>query len=231
MKVAVIGICDFPFGKKNLPDERLDKLSGLLRSSKVTAVQIDFKGPDYLKEAEVLLCENKSKLDLILKDLEIIEQRLFQREENKALFSRCKESLEREIVLNEAALTEEEKKILSAFNLITLKPIILISEQEIDSLPAIIKKVFDNSGRLCFFTANEKELRAWAIRKGATAYEAAGLIHSDIQRGFIRAEIINYDDLIKVGGLNQAKAAGRVKLETKEYIVKDGDLLYFRFSR
>jgi ribosome-binding ATPase YchF (GTP1/OBG family) len=81
-----------------------------------------------------------------------------------------------------------------------------------------------------FYTVNEKELRAWPLKAGTTAYQAAGLIHSDIQRGFIKAEIIGYDDLIQAGGINQAKSRGLLRLEDKEYCVKDGDLIKFRFS-
>ena len=73
-------------------------------------------------------------------------------------------------------------------------------------------------------------MRAWTVRRGAPAVEAAGVIHSDLQKGFIRAEGVGYSELIALGGLNEAKAKGRLRLEGKEYLVQDGDILHVRFS-
>jgi len=80
-----------------------------------------------------------------------------------------------------------------------------------------------------FFTAGPKETRAWTIKEGTTAKEAAGEIHSDIERGFIAAEVISYEDYQKVKNWHQAKELGLIRLEGKDYIVQEGDLLYFRF--
>ena len=81
-----------------------------------------------------------------------------------------------------------------------------------------------------FFTVGPDECRAWAVRKGSTAPVAAGVIHSDLQRGFIRAEVTAYDDLIENGSMSAAKAANKVRLEGKAYLVQDGDILEIRFS-
>lgn len=81
-----------------------------------------------------------------------------------------------------------------------------------------------------YFTAGVKEVRAWTVKKGATAPEAAGVIHTDFEKGFIRAEVIGYDDFIKYNGESGAKEAGKWRLEGKEYIVKDGDVMHFRFN-
>ncbi|NWF75001.1 MAG: redox-regulated ATPase YchF [Nitrospirae bacterium] len=83
---------------------------------------------------------------------------------------------------------------------------------------------------ISFFTYTGNELRAWSIRKGATAQESAGKIHSDIERGFIRAEVISYEDFIKVGNIHAARDKGLLRLEGKTYEVKDGDIIYFRFN-
>jgi len=81
-----------------------------------------------------------------------------------------------------------------------------------------------------YFTAGVKEVRAWTVKVGATAPQAAGVIHTDFQKGFIRAEVTGYDDFIKYNGENGAKEAGKLRLEGKEYIVKDGDVMHFRFN-
>jgi ribosome-binding ATPase len=81
-----------------------------------------------------------------------------------------------------------------------------------------------------FFTVGPKEVRAWTVRVGATAPEAAGEIHTDFRRGFIRAETVAYDDFIACGGEARAREAGKLRLEGKDYVVKDGDVMHFRFN-
>jgi ribosome-interacting GTPase 1 len=229
MKIAVIGL-DFPLGKKNIADERLDKLKDVFHSPKVTYVGIDFQDNTHIKDADGILCEEKSKLDLVISDLEIIENRLTL-QPNEDLLLRCKAALEKEALLNEIPVTDEDKKTLINLNLVTLKPITFVNKENLASFSEVTRQVYSNCGMVSFFTVNEKELRGWSIKKGTTIFEAAGYIHSDIQRGFIKAEVVGYEDLIKAGGLNQAKGKGSVKLEDKGYIVRDGDLIQIRFSR
>lgn len=95
---------------------------------------------------------------------------------------------------------------------------------------ALIKAGYSLLGLISFLTAGPKEVRAWPIKKGTCAKEAAGKIHSDIERGFIKAEIVSYKDLINCGGFNAAKEAGLVRAEGKEYIMCDGDVVLFRFN-
>jgi len=97
-------------------------------------------------------------------------------------------------------------------------------------LTRLIHASFDMLGLITFVTAGEMETKAWTIRRGATALEAAGKIHTDIQRGFIRAEVISYTDFIACGGRNGAKEAGKVRSEGKEYVVQDGDVVLFLHS-
>jgi ribosome-binding ATPase len=97
-------------------------------------------------------------------------------------------------------------------------------------LGKLIRSAYHTLGLISFFTASEKEARAWTIRYGAKAPEAAGAIHSDLERGFIRAEVISYDDLIKTGSPAAAKERGWMRLEGKEYVVQDGDVILFRFN-
>lgn len=102
-----------------------------------------------------------------------------------------------------------------------------ISESGVSKL---IKESYNLLGLMSFLTAGPEETRAWTIKIGTTAVNAAGKIHSDIQRGFIRAEIVNYDDLISLGSMVAAREKGLVRLEGKEYIMQDGDVVYFRFN-
>jgi len=97
-------------------------------------------------------------------------------------------------------------------------------------LAKLIKASFKLLGLMTFLTAGVQEVRAWTIKKGTKAPQAGGKIHSDIERGFIRAEIVSYDDLMTTGGVNAAREKGLVRLEGKEYVMQDGDVTYFRFN-
>jgi hypothetical protein len=97
-------------------------------------------------------------------------------------------------------------------------------------LDQIIHKGFDKLGLMSYFTAGVKEVRAWTIKQNSTAPRAAAAIHNDFEKGFIRAEVIAYEDFIENGGEAKAKEAGKMRLEGKEYIVQDGDIMHFRFN-
>jgi len=97
-------------------------------------------------------------------------------------------------------------------------------------LDKLIKASYSLLGLINFFTAGADEVRAWTIVNGTKAQNAAGKIHTDIERGFIRAEIVSYDDLIACGSETVAKEKGLVRLEGKEYVMRDGDITYFRFN-
>ena len=97
-------------------------------------------------------------------------------------------------------------------------------------LNKLIKSAFSLLELETFFTAGPKEVRSWTIKKGTIAPNAAGTIHTDFQRGFIKAEVIKYNDIIELGSEKAVKEAGLAKLQGKEYIVRDGDCIYFHFN-
>jgi ribosome-binding ATPase YchF (GTP1/OBG family) len=99
-----------------------------------------------------------------------------------------------------------------------------------EGLARLIREAFSLLGLQTYFTAGEKEVRAWTIHKGDTAPKAAGVIHTDFERGFIKAEVYAFDDLVKFGTEAAVKAQGLLRVEGKEYIVRDGDIMHFRFN-
>ncbi|MFD2307392.1 redox-regulated ATPase YchF [Enterococcus termitis] len=101
---------------------------------------------------------------------------------------------------------------------------------EESGLDQLIRAAYDLLGLATYFTAGEQEVRAWTFRKGIKAPQAAGIIHTDFERGFIRAETVSFDDLSTYGNMQAAKEAGKVRLEGKEYVVQDGDVMLFRFN-
>ena len=233
-------------------------------------------------------------LELVFADLETVNKRLerakkllkgdksYQAEID--LLEKVKETLEQGRPARILELSDEEKEIIKDSFLLTMKPILYVtnvSENEISEdneyvkkvreyaknenakviklcvkieeelsgledddkkemlealgmdesgLDKVIKESYDLLGLMSFLTAGKPEVRAWTIKKGTKAPEAAGKIHSDIQRGFIRVEVVSYDDLIKLGSLNEAKEKGLVRSEGKDYIMQDGDVVLFRFN-
>ena len=113
---------------------------------------------------------------------------------------------------------EERKEFLKSYGV------------EHDALEELIKAAYDTLNLQSFLTAGKKECRAWTIKKGSTAPEAAGTIHTDFERGFIAAQICNYDDLKKLGSEQAVKAAGKLRLEGKTYVMQDGDVVEFKFN-
>ena len=113
---------------------------------------------------------------------------------------------------------EEQKEFLETLGL------------EEPGLNRVIRAGYDLLGLQTYFTAGVKEVRAWTIHKGDTAPQAAGVIHTDFERGFIRAQVISYDDFVLLGGEAKAKEAGKMRVEGKEYVVQDGDVMHFLFN-
>jgi len=118
-----------------------------------------------------------------------------------------------------ADLTDEEKELF-------------LSELNVDEpgLNLIIRETYSLLNLQTYFTAGVKEVRAWTIKNGYTAPESAGVIHTDFQRGFIKAEVISFEDYISFGGEQKSKEAGKQRLEGKDYVVKDGDVIHFKFN-
>lgn len=245
-------------------------------------------------------------IELLLADLGSIENRIDRlgrkgkiRSEDRSefdLMNKCRECLEFEKPLSDLDLTEEERRNLKSFALLSLKPQMVVVnvsedklggysetsaykglldvygrsgkgvvtgtatgpevlwlsgriEMEIMDLPLeeregfladydikaiardkVVRASYDILDRFYFFTVGPDEVRAWTVRKGAPAVECAGAIHSDLSKGFIRAEVVRYEDLISLGSLKSVKDSGKFRLEGKEYSVQDGDILNIRFN-
>ena len=234
--------------------------------------------------------------ELLLADLQTIENRLERinksskgkklplHEEEKKLLLECKDFIESGKPLRALKLAVTEKKLLSGFQMISIKPVIVIynipesllskSENELPRISKLqacpnmavtsicgemeleisqldekdkkefmkemgieepglnkfIRASYDLLGLISFFTVGKDEVKAWTIRKNTEALKAAGKIHSDIERGFIRAEIISYEDFKSCGSMSEGKKRGLVRLEGKKYVIQDGDVINFRFN-
>jgi len=233
MKICLVGIPGIKPGKHNLKDPRLDQADKLVEASKKTYVQADVVGEEDALDADVFLVTRDSRADLILKDLEFVETRLSRSPQpaEQVVLEKLKALLEGDQFISDAGLTPEELQAVAAHSFYTNKPILVAESQELDHPEELLLRAFAKAGYISFLTVGGKENRAWAIRKGTTAWEAGGAIHTDIQKGFIRAEIISFEDFIQAGGETQAKRAGKQRLETKSYVMQDCDVVNFRFNK
>ena len=202
-------------------DKRLDKARKMLKADKKYQLEIDLleRIKQNLENGVSARSLEYSDEELpIVKDMWILSSKPIFKEyaqkENSDIVPLCVK-IEEEI----STLEDEDKnEMLEALGL------------EESGLDKLIKKSYDLLGLMSFLTAGEPEVRAWTIKKGTKAPEAAGKIHSDIQRGFIKAEVVSYDDLIREGSMNEAREKGLVRSEGKEYIMKDGDIVLFKFN-
>lgn len=166
---------------------------------------ITLKPSFYIANVDEKELENKKYLPALLK---------YAEDKGKKVCIICGK-LESEI----GEISEEEKReLLKIYNI------------EEDAIHKIIRYGYELLNLITFFTTARKELKAWTIEKGTKAVKAAGKIHSDMERGFIRAEVIHYDDLLKAGSEIKARELGLYRLEGKDYIIQDGDIVYFRFN-
>ncbi|MBI3087307.1 MAG: DUF933 domain-containing protein [Candidatus Omnitrophica bacterium] len=206
-----------------------------------------------MAQQELLL----NDLLFVEKRLERIQQspqgrRAVDRSREQAALAAAQAHLNEGRPLRTLALSEDDAKLLSGAPLLTRKPCVLIlnvgedavadrrlldevrllqalglAESAIDRLTRVS---YEALGLIAYFTVGTDEVRAWTVRRGASAAEAGGAIHSDIERGFIRAELMKYEDLIALGSEQAVAAAGKASLKGKEYVVEDGDVLSFRFN-
>jgi ribosome-binding ATPase YchF (GTP1/OBG family) len=233
MKICLFGISGIPTGNHNLKDARLDQADKLVEAQKKTYAQVVVAEEKEMAVCDAILTSRAALSDLLMKDLEFVETRLERDagEAEKKVLQKMAEGLVSETPVGKMGLTTEELAAISAHSFVTHRPVVVAGEEELAAPEALLLRAFAESGYICFLTLGGKENRAWPIRAGMTAWESAGSVHSDMQKGFIRAEIISFADLIAAGGETQAKRAGKVRLELKGYVMQDCDVVNFRFTK
>jgi len=233
MKICLFGISGVALGKHNIKDPRLDQADKLVEAQKKTYAQVDVVEEKEILTSDAILTTRAALSDLLIKDLDAVETRLSRDpdEAEKAVLQKLADALMSEKPVSAAGLTAGELEAISAHNFCSNRPVAVAEEAELAAPDALLVRTFKEGGYLSFLTVGGKENRAWPIRAGLTAWEAAGTIHTDIQKGFIRAEIISFADFIEAGGETQAKRAGKQRLELKNYLMQDYDVVNFRFNK
>ncbi len=209
--------------KAQLEIDVLEKIKAVLESGKsARTVELNDEEKELIKDVylltskPILYIANVSEEQLATSDNDryVNEVREYAKTENAAVIPLCVKIEEELSSLD----SEDKKEMLEALGL---------AESGLDK---VIKASYDLLGLMSFLTAGEPEVRAWTIKKGTKAPDAAGKIHSDIQRGFIKAEVVSYDDLVREGSMNAVREKGLLRMEGKEYVMQDGDIVLFRFN-
>lgn len=233
MKICLLGIDGVHLGKHNVKDPRLDQIDELVEAKKKTYAQVEVVGESEALIADAIVVSPEHRLDLILQDLEFVETRLSRNplDAERAVLQKLTACLESDRPVSAAGLTPEEAQTVDAHAFITAKPIVVATPEDVEHFDAFLPRVVAEGGCISFLTVGGAENRAWLIKRGATAAEAGGAIHTDIEKGFIRAEIISFADVIEAGGETQAKRDHKLRLETRQYVMQDCDLTNFRFNK
>lgn len=228
MKIGFLGE-GFTEGKVKYIDDRLVKLTEKFEPKKVTPFFVEFIKGEFSSVDASVVSEEKM-FDFLFQDIEKLDARQSKTEspKEKELLKKCLSALEEETPLCKVDFTEEEKEILRVLAPVSFKPVLLVPEGE--DMNSVISKVIEVSGIIFFYTAGKKEVRAWPVRKGLDIVSCAGKIHSDLARGFIKADIINFDKFIGLHNMNEAKAKGLVSSVGREYRIQDGDIIEIKFN-
>lgn len=228
MKIGFTGI-DLQEGKVKYIDQNLVALEKKDKPKKVTPFFAELIKDEFI-QSEAIVVPSDRALDALILDMEKLETRLSRTEDDKEkeLLSRCLTSLEKEIPLCEMGLNDEEDKILQLSAPISLKPFIKVEAQ--DDVNTVITKVLDKAGYTFFYTTGPKESHAWFVKKNSDIVSCAGKIHSDLARGFIRAEVVSFSDYMKCHNFNDCKSKGLAKMVNRDYKIQPGDIVEVMFS-
>lgn len=229
MKVSIWDLSITP-GKYKYETGCLDKLARKFTPGKLTPYTVEFVEGEFDKTDAVVFNINR-KFDFVFMDLEKIDKRLsrVQDEIEKNLLNRARELLEKETLLCDIEFSAPEAALLKPLSLVSYKPGVGIEVPAAD-INGVIKRVLDKSSTLLFYTAGKKEVRAWDVKKGQSILEAAAKIHSDLARGFIKAEVINCSQLDSFFNMAEARSLGLVLTVDRDYIMQEGDIIEVRFS-
>ncbi len=169
-------------------------------------------------------------LDVVIPDIEFCEARIERTvlESEKTVMKKCLELLENETPLSHTSFTAEEEALLQGMTLISRKPIALVDDTP--DINAAMEAMLDAAKLIFFYTAGPKEVHAWSVKAGTDIVTCAGVIHSDLARGFIRADIVSCENLLLCHNFNDAKAKGYVQSVGKSYVIQSGDVLEIHFS-
>ncbi len=228
MKIGFTGI-DLPEGKIKYQDKYLIALADKDKPKKVTPYFMELIQDDFT-QAEAIIVPKDKILDILIYDLEKMEARLERSEDEseKVLIQKCIEILENETPLCDAEFDKAEQKILKTISPFSLKPVVQVKEA--DEVNSLFTETFEKANRMFFYTSGPTESHAWIVEKGSDIVTCAGKIHTDLARGFIRGDVVSFEEYMECHNFNECKAKGKARVVDKEYIVQPNEVIEIRFN-
>lgn len=229
MKIAFTGLELNP-GKIKYNDEILNELEKKFQPKKFTPYFFEFAADDYDKSEAIAISKDKL-FDLLIIDIEKLEIRRDRTtdENEKAVIEKSMKQLEAEKPICDMEFSEAEQPLIKMIAPFSLKPT-YVSEEKSPDVNELIKKVMDKANVMFFYTAGKQEVRSWFVKKGSDIVTCAGKIHTDLARGFIKAEILKFSDMRQVFNMQEARSKGLTKLVDRDYIIQEGDIIEIRFN-
>jgi ribosome-binding ATPase len=228
MKICSIGL-DLPEGKVKYQDECVIALDQKLSPKKISPFYVEFTCEDF-NHCDGFLVARERLWDLLILDMEKLEARLNRTTDatEQQLMTKCLDYLEQEMPLCDGDFASDELSLLRTLAPLSLKPTLILDR--VPELNAAITLILKKSGIIFFYTADKKEVHAWPVAQDSDIVTCAGKIHSDLARGFIKADIVNYADFMQVYNMQEARSKGLVRLVDRDYTINEGDIIEIRFN-
>ncbi len=228
MKIGFFGL-SLEEGKFRYEDPMLKQLELKCKPKKVSPYYAQFVR-DEATTVDAIVTSKESLLDILIVDMEKCEMRISRTESEpeKALMNKCLKWLEGEKPLCDIELNSDERELLMSVQMVSMKPVLVFG----DSVPQseMIRDAFDAIGMVFFYTAGPDDVHAWDIRKGSELVECAGKIHSDLARGFIKADLVTIEDFLSSHSFNDCKKLGLAKVVDRDYPISPGQVIEIRFN-
>ena len=228
MIIGFTGI-ELPQGKIKFHDQKLITLVNKDNPKKISPYFFEFVLDDFIRSFAIVVPKNKI-LDILIYDMENIENRL-ERISNPTetkLMEKCMNYLDQEIPLCDVSFDDSEKQMLKLLSLTSMKPIVLLKEDE--DINNIIFLAIEKADYMFFYTSGIQESHSWFVPKGSDIISCAAKIHTDLARGFIKGDVVKYQDYLDHHNFNECKAKGVAKMVDKDYIVNPHEVIEIRFN-
>lgn len=228
MRIGFTGL-DLPEGKTKFTDETLLALEMKDKPKKVSPFFAEFIRDEFI-QSDVIVIPRKAILDLLILDMEKIETRLGRLDDavEQELLARCMQNLEQELPLCDMGLDAEERAAVEMADPYSLKPVVMLDGDE--DIDAIISLALEKADYMFFYTSGPTESHAWLVKKGSDIVTCAGKIHTDLARGFIKGDVVSFDDYMNCHNFNECKAKGLAKLTDRDYIIQPREIIEIRFN-
>lgn len=228
MIIGFTGI-DLPGGKIKFIDEKLMTLVNKDKPKKVSPFFFEFIQDEFIHSFAIVVPEEKI-LDILIYDMEKIENRIQRISDDKGvkLLEKCLEFLEQEIPLCDVSFDDPENEILNMLSLTSIKPIVQLQSDE--DINTIINLAIEKADYMFFYTSGAQESHAWFVPKGSNIVTCAARIHTDLARGFIKGDVVKYQDYLDHYNFNECKSKGVANMVDKNYTVNPHEIIEIRFN-